>query len=191
MILWLDTETTGYNPDKNGIVEIAAIMEIGDSLDRYQEYCNPGDVEYMDDAEAVNGISKARANTYPTASKDAVMELFLKLRSHVREQGRKFVVAGYNVQFDVKFFRHIAVALGGDLDTLFTPYSEKSKYLDVYPMAKKAMRDPKATENHKLRTMLDYFEIQYAPESLHTALGDITATKALYEKLKGLDGKLV
>jgi DNA polymerase III epsilon subunit-like protein len=189
MILWLDTETTGYNPDKHGIVEMAAIMQDGDGLQVWHSRCNPGDVEYSDDAFSVNKISKAIAVEYPKTARESVTELFLMLRGAVATKKEKFVIAGYNVQFDVKFFRQLAVELGGDMEEISKPFSEDKKYLDVYPMAKGAMKDPKATENHKLRTMLDYFEVEYKPEELHTALGDIRATKALYEVIQGLNGE--
>lgn len=189
MILWLDTETTGYNPEKHGIVELAAIAEVSGEPETIHHFkCNPGDVEYSDDAIAVNRISKSIASEHSMTAKEAIIDLFFWLRNAVEKHNDKFVVAGYNVQFDVKFFQHEAVRQGGNIDELTKPFSEEKKYIDVYRMAKASMLDPKATENHKLRTMLDYFEVPYEPEQLHTAIGDIRATKALYEVIQGLNG---
>ena len=88
----------------------------------------------------------------------------------------KYVFAGYNCNFD---FGHIG-ALFFRAGFVVNDYFNK-RLIDVYELVKKAASIgllPK-TQNQKLGTMTKALKIEHV--SAHSALGDIRATRRLYE----------
>ncbi len=185
-MLWLDTETTGFDHKKHGIVQLAIILEVNGEIIRQSFKTNPGDVEYTEVASRVNGITKEMAMS-ETPIKTVVLDLFVMLRNYVHLHG-KFVLAGYCPEFDARFFGAVVESLGGKLDEILEKYSPDKTFLNVLPLAKSAMMDSSVTVDHKLTTMLDYFQIVHNREKMHTAMEDIERTRDLHLKIQGLNG---
>ncbi len=97
-IVFVDLETTGLDPTKHGIVEIAAIYTIdGEPLGTQGVLVNPGSVEFTEEAEAINGFDAYKAaNGLPLA--EAIRTFDEPVKSHS-------IMAGWNVGFDYGFLR--------------------------------------------------------------------------------------
>ncbi len=181
-ILWLDTETTGLNPLVHGLREVGFIIEIdGVEEERGNLFINPFTyeraVEVDDYALSISNKTIEEIKTYDRSS--FCFKEFIKLMIkyiNVNDKDDVFVIAGYNVGFDVGFIKEWFkdMDLGNDYKTLF-----HYKSLDVFPLVitLKHLRLID-TENDRLETICKYFNI---PLDAHNALSDIEATKKLYE----------
>jgi DNA polymerase-3 subunit epsilon len=105
-------------------------------------------------------------------------ELMKKLTKYVNVNIKEdvFVIAGYNVAFDIGFLKEWFKEMG-----LQDSYKDLFHYksLDVFSLVFNLRHlGLNSAENDKLETMCNYFDIQI---DAHNALSDIEATKKLYE----------
>ncbi|MDE3268908.1 MAG: 3'-5' exonuclease, partial [Pseudomonadota bacterium] len=96
----LDIEATGGNPQRNALLEIAALKVVdGEVQDRYTSLVNPR----MAIPDIVKGITGINANTVKNAPPvEKVMPEFLAFIGD-------YVLVSHNAQGDVKFLRHTAL----------------------------------------------------------------------------------
>lgn len=183
-VLWIDTETTGLSPYKNALTEVAAIMEIDDKeVDKIYLPINPftyhKDVEIDPKALELTSKSEELLKTYPN-SYNQFMDFIEFISQHFQE-GEKIQIAGYNVNFDIKFIQEWF------RDNALMPYFyEFKKYfsykeIDTFALVKQ-MRylgfiD---TKDDKLGTLCEHFGIEL---DAHKAMDDIRATKELQKRL--------
>lgn len=166
--IWLDLETTGLNPNENGIVQIAILVEEdGDIVDKFESKMNPGKVEFSQYALDVNKLTKEEIKKYPS-QKDVVKNLITFLDKHKIKD--KLTVAGYNVKFDIKFLSKIIT---------FTNYFHWYD-LDVFALLKVARQQELYDGGMKLVEACEYYKIKH---DAHEAMSDIKATRKLYKKL--------
>ena len=184
-ILWIDTETTGLNPDKHGIRELGYIIEInGEIVEKDVLYINPlscikKDVAIDPKALELSGVTIEDITTYPQS-----IDMFLKFQKllqkyiNIDDKNDNFTIAGYNPKFDYDFLFKWFEDNG--IIKSFNQYFNY-KVLDVFPivMTLKYLNIID-TENDKLKTVCEYFNI---PINAHNALSDITATRELFLKL--------
>ena len=99
--LWLDGETTGLDPLKNDIVQLACIPVLSgvEQTTTFNQYCQPIDYNEVEmDALAVNGL------TLDFLRKQQKAEAMVNnLVVFARSFNVKFTIAGYNVGFDKDF----------------------------------------------------------------------------------------
>ena len=182
-VLWLDVETTGLDCRKHGLREVGFIIEIdGVEVDKGVFKINPftyttRDVEIDDYALEISKVSIEDLESYNSASY-CFKELMKKLVKYVNVNDKNdcFVIAGYNVAFDIGFTKEWFKEMG-----LLDSYKDLFHYksLDVFSIVF-ALRHLglNSAENDKLETMCNYFDIHI---DAHNALSDIEATKKLYE----------
>ena len=182
-VLWLDVETTGLDCKKHGLREVGFIIEIdGVEVDKGVFKINPftyttKDVEIDDYALEISKVSIEDLESYDTVSY-CFKELMKKLVKYVNVNDKNdcFVIAGYNVAFDIGFIKEWFKEMG-----LLDSYKDLFHYksLDVFSIVF-ALRHLgiNSAENDKLETMCNYFGIEI---EAHNALSDIEATKKLYE----------
>lgn len=101
-----DTETTGTNPQRNGIVDLGIVD--GDGQKLFRALINPGDVEWSDGASRVNGIYKK--DVAEALSMDDYRPALQKIFSAADR------VVGYNVSFDIKFIEAAGLKLKPDVE---------------------------------------------------------------------------
>lgn len=101
-----DTETTGTNPQRNGIVDLGIVD--GDGQKLFRALINPGDVEWSDGASRVNGIYKK-----DVAEALSMDDYRLALQKIFSAADR---VVGYNVSFDIKFIEAAGLKLKPDVE---------------------------------------------------------------------------
>ena len=177
-LLFLDTETTGLDPDKNGVIQVAMIA----GNDEFNVKLNPLSLGVKVDKEAlkINGIKKKhikkRMNHELAFGK---MIEWLDERVNKYDKTDKFVVVGYNVKFDVEMLhgwarREEFEYMGSYIDW---------RVIDVLTLARTAHylgQLPGEPENFKLGTICELYGIDGAT---HDALEDIRATKELFNKI--------
>lgn len=182
-ILWLDTETTGLNPKVHGLREVAFIIEIdGVEAEKGVFKINPfsytsKNVEIDDYALSISNVTVSELLTYDRSS--YCFKEFMNVLTkyvNVNDKDDVFVIAGYNVSFDVGFIKawFREMGLSDSYKGLF-----HYKNLDVFPLVitlkHLGLID---TVDDKLKTICDYFNIKL---DAHKAISDIEATKKLYE----------
>ena len=181
-ILWLDTETTGLNPNIHGLREVGFIVEIdGVVMEKGVFYINPftyeKQIEIDDYALFISNKTIEELKTYDRSSLSS-KEFIRTIVKYVNVNSKEdvFTIAGYNVGFDIGFIKAWFDDLGlkDAYKTLF-----HYKALDVFSLVFFLRNlDLIDTENDKLETLCKYFNIDI---DAHNALSDILATKQLYE----------
>ncbi len=179
--LWLDGETTGLDPLKNDIIQLACIPVLGgvEQPQTFNQYCQPINWDEIDDgALMVNGLTRAQLPTFQTAE---VMVNNLVL--FAKQFNCRFIIAGYNVGFDKDFVAALFKKVHREHDflTLFT-----GDIRDTMKRAKK-LKAQLPTPNIKLATLATHFGI---PINAHDALSDIQATIKVDEILSKMLGEV-
>lgn len=180
MYLFLDTETTGLEPDKNAVIQLAAMVvtKTGDSLG---EYCSR--VRPFDGAIVEGGaLAVSRRKFSDLLDAPTEVEVCLKLRELVGS--RELVFAGYNCQFDQKFIWKMF-----QRTSVFVKYViPEAGPLDVLKDAKRLLKKPEQVENHKLTTVAKYFGV--LRDGAHDALEDVRMTRDVWRHLERIKQEL-
>lgn len=125
MIAFLDVETTGLNPNKSQIVEIAIVDETGRCLHstRYDFYRNglQTDTE-IDAALAYNKLTREELSFYPKCSLE-------ELRFICNILKRANYVVAHNVAFDSAILKETSIRLCGE--DLFNDINYKCSMLKL------------------------------------------------------------
>lgn len=178
MIVFLDSETSGFSITKNGICEIVCIavnektLEIEDELQFYiKPYTRADDTEelvsYKPDAMEVNGLSEKLL----IDKGFEVVEACQMLYDFIVKNEITTIIGHCSKTFDIPRVKYLFERfLGIDLMPLINQE-------DTYEIAKQKLNLP----NYKLSTICDHFEITNSKE--HSALGDTYATFEVWKKL--------
>lgn len=173
-LAFIDIETTGTDPLKHEIVELACLLakrnEDGSytELETFECKVKPEHIETADkEALRINGYDESTwlfAHTQQEA---------LKL---VSEKCDGCVMVAQNVSFDYSF---LAVA--------FSKYGVKDPFfyakLDTIPMAYLRFRKDPDMTSFTLRSLAEKYGIKN--EKAHTAMADIRATFEIFKKIMG------
>ncbi len=182
-IFWFDVETTGVSFEDSAILQLAALIEIdGKVVDEFQINMQPHeDASIAPTALRIHGITHVQWEHF-----DLPYVGLHKLRSflgrHVNKYdwSDKFVIAGYNVNFDVQMLRSAFLRDGDKFfgSWFYWPVIDVASFV-----AEEAAFRNLILPNYKLGTICKHFEIDI---EAHEALSDIKATKNLYKHLKGI-----
>jgi DNA polymerase III subunit epsilon len=183
-ILWFDLETTGTDPKKHGIIQIAACVERdGLIIDTFNEKQKPDPLKVLDPkALQVNGHTPDEISKFQD-SKSCYLAFnrFLDKHGARGNKALRYIPAGYNAQFDLDFMcRYFEEQSGG-------PYAfwEHLQYqpIDPYPTIVTLWRLGKLhPKDCKLETICAHFGIEL---KAHDAMSDILATRELVLRLMG------
>ncbi len=195
-ILWFDTETTGLDPNRNGLIQLAMVMDVdGEAVDTAYFEFQPFQNDYIDIGGKMptqwltydlgsNGtlpITEITIQTlfsYPLPS-TAKINTFLQKHISKFDKTDKAYVGGYNVPFDRAFLSKFYEKCG---DKYLGSYINW-KQLDVLSMLYLADFHGKIKlENYKLETACKYFNIEL---EAHNPMSDIKATREIFYKLEG------
>ncbi|MDD5360481.1 MAG: 3'-5' exonuclease [Sulfurovaceae bacterium] len=177
-IAYIDTETTGLDAKKHGIVQLACLIvedhKIIDEIDllidpfSYKENC-----VCDDKALEINGRTLEEIEHFPN-SDDQLQKFVDFLSNHTVED--KLQVSGYNVDFDIGFIKDWFSSCDGKFSDFFN-----YKTLDVLSLVRHIeYMDITDFDSHSLSDACAYFEI---PLIAHDALNDIKATYRLHEEI--------
>ena len=180
-ILYFDTETTGLDPVKNDIIEIAGIVEIdGVIKEEFDFKCQPFSFTNVDQkALDVHGLTLDQIKEFQTP-KEAYASLIVIFDKYINKFNKKdkFIPAGYNVGFDVAFLFSFFTKSGN-------PYC--GAYLDYHkvdPLPVLLMLDLKGSlmfDGFKLTEVCMALDIPL--EDAHNALSDVRATRKVIQKV--------
>ena len=182
-IIFIDTETGGVNAEKSALIQLSGIIEVdGTEKEKFNFYIKPFEnSEVNEKALEVQGRTLEELGTEKYIDESIIYKKFLEILDKYidkYDKNDKFIVAGYNVKFDIDI-----------LKALF----ERNNNKFLFSYFNSSMLDPlysvrllqvagilPVLENNKLETWCKYFNIEL---KAHDSLQDITATKKLIEKL--------
>ncbi len=157
-----DIETTGFDPNNDEIIEIAAIRVRNNTVKEcFTSLVKPN-----------NEVSAFVANL--TGITNEMLETAEDIKS-VLSQFIDFVgtdiVVGHNVSFDINFINNNSVKC---FQKAFC-----NDYVDTLRLSRKYVQ---GAEDHKLQTLIQYFNIE--SDTAHRALADCYSTQKLYDNLR-------
>lgn len=186
--IFIDIETTGVDPMKHGITQIAAIIPAeGDREERvFTSNVRPFPTDLIDDeALKVTGVSKEDMDSYPLP--DEVHKKFKAFMSNfVNPYDRldKFAFCGYNCQtFDYPFLRKWFEKCG---DKYFGSWFWWPT-IDIAIKAMDVVKDRHTYPNFKLTTVCQKVGMEWDEHLAHEALYDIRKTMELYFNIKQME----
>jgi len=179
-VIWIDTETTGLDAGVHALVEIGFIIEVdGVEVEKFAFTLNPysynREIEINSKALEINGKTIEELKLFDD-SKRCFDWFMIVLGKHIDKFDKKdkYVIKGYNVEFDIGFIKDWFLDNGYEHFGSWFSYKE----VDVFALVK-VLKDQNVfeTENDKLLTLCKHFDIEL---NAHNALDDIVATKKLY-----------
>lgn len=153
-IVVLDTETTGFSPYNDRIIEFGAIKLVnGREIERMNVLINPS-MKIPIQSTKVHGITDDMVKDKPT--EDYYISQIINLFKDAS------YLVGHNVSFDIRFLEQMFLRNG---------YTLNCEYIDTLKFARKFY--PKAP-NHKLTGLAEYLKIDV--KDAHRALADVETT---------------
>lgn len=181
---WCDLETTGVDPSKHGIWQIAFIIVVGEHRVEMSYTMKPPHNDLIDRrALEVGGITEDMLKTFANP-KSVFEDLKKELKTWVDPFNThdKFHFYGYNARFDADFLRKFFEKMGDKYygSWFWTPP------IDVMSIAAYQLRESRDTMiDFKLRTVAKFVGIEVDDKKTHDALYDIQLTRELLSKLEG------
>lgn len=185
-IIFIDTETGGVNPEKAALIQLSGIIRIDKKdVEKFNFYIKPFEnSEVNEKALEVQGRTLEELKTDKYVEEKEVYKQFIKLLDkYIDKYDRtdKFIVAGYNVRFDVDILKAFFQRHGNNF--LFS-YLDSSMLDPLYSIRLLQIAEVlPVLENNKLETWCKHFGIELRA---HDSLKDIEATKKLIGKLISL-----
>lgn len=185
-IIFIDTETGGVNPEKAALIQLSGIIRIDKKdVEKFNFYIKPFEnSEVNEKALEVQGRTLEELKTDKYVEEKEVYKQFVNLPDkYIDKYDRtdKFIVAGYNVRFDVDILKALFQRHGNNF--LFS-YLDSSMLDPLYSIRLLQIAEIlPVLENNKLETWCKHFGIEL---KAHDSLEDIEATKKLIGKLISL-----
>jgi DNA polymerase-3 subunit epsilon len=172
-ILYIDVETTGLNPVKNGIHQIAGIIEINEKLiDTFDFKVKPfPDDIIVDNALKVSGTTREDLKNYYET--EEVINMFMSIIHNYFSDQEITYLCGHNVQFDFNFVNEWLRKFG------IYGFSNFQQQICTKKMAQDKQLEHGYKDN-KLITVADHFGYNF---NAHDAMEDIKATRFIHHKL--------
>lgn len=183
-LCFIDCETTGVDPVKNALIQIAGIVVIdGAEIETFDCRCRPfADDTIVPSALEVVGMSfdEVMSAGAPVESYKFITKI---LSRHVDkfEKRDKFFFLGWNGIFDSNFVREWFKKNGDNYYGSFFSWPT----IDVAVLAAHALMHVRPEfEDFRLETVARYLGIDVDRFDLHDALSDIRITREIYYKIK-------
>ena len=180
-ILFFDCETTGVDPRKNGLTQIAGFIEVGGRVvESFDFTVAPFEFDTVEpEALRIQGRTFEQLIQFDAP---AVMKAKLTavLSRHVDkfDKADKYVVAGQNVGFDVDFLAQFFKKCGDNFLGSFLSWRQIDllRLIDLLEVTTGLQ-----LQNRKLETLSKYFGVELS--NAHDALSDIAATRSIINLL--------
>lgn len=178
-----DLETTGLDPKKNGIIQIAGIIKIDNKvMHRFDIRCNVFPNQVLDPrALQINRVTPEQIATYkdPQVAFKALIAVLSQYVDRYNSRD-KFTVMGYNCAFDTSFMREFFI---NNKDKYYGSWFNSYDVIDVHKLftglrGTGLYPELEALPNMKLETLAKYYNIDI---TAHDALSDIHATEELFK----------
>jgi DNA polymerase-3 subunit epsilon len=183
--IYIDLETTGLDPVKNGIIQIAGVIDTPSNGTIEFEYCVRPFLKDEITDEALQVTGKTREEILGYEEPYSVYKKFIsKLLTHIDRYNskQKFIFIGYNSRFDADFLRAWLIK---NSDQYFGSYFFWPP-VDVMNLAAHSLSFERATlPDFKLGTVARHLGIEVPHgEALHDAMTDINLTIQIENKLQ-------
>jgi DNA polymerase-3 subunit epsilon len=179
-ILWQDVETTGLDPVKNDIIQLAGIIEIdGQVVEEFDFKCQPFFYENISqEALDVHEITIDQIKSFEMPLK-IQREFASVLGNHCDKFDRsdKFYPAGYNSKFDIDFLAQWFNKCGDKYLGSWINWRALDPLPLLYLMD---YRGHISLPNYKLETVANFFGISI---KAHDALSDVRAAREIWYKI--------
>ena len=180
---FIDLETTGLDPVKHGVIQIAGIIPEGESESTIFNFAvRPHEMKIIEpDALKVNKHTEDEIAGFqsPKEVHDTLCLLFNTYVDKFDRQDKMFFL-GYNVRFDYDFLWQWFKDCG---DKYFGSWFFNPP-IDVMQAAIIHLQDRRAQmENFKLATVAKELGIEVKDEEPHDAMTDIELTKKIWDKV--------
>lgn len=184
-LAFVDVETTGTQPEKHGIIQLGALIchyadgKLEDRDELTFDVAPFAEDEIEDEALAVSGITREQLGTFPAPAE--VHRRFTEaLARHCDRYNSKdkLVFAAYNAPFDARFLRRWFEKAGDKYygSWFWHPPVDVMSLAMLYLAAQRPqMRD------FKLVTVAETLGVPLL--KAHTAIEDVRATRAIFEKI--------
>lgn len=189
-IIFIDTETTGLNPEKHTVIQIAGMIVIdGQQKELFNYRIRPIEgAEIEDSALAIQGVTREELGTFenPAIVKRAFEQIMGKYVDKFNRSD-KFTPIAYNGKFDLDM---LAAWFKRQGDLYFHSWVGHDLIDPLAVIRCMRLIDPdlRKLENMKLATVCRHFGIEISKE--HDAMADIEATRmltaAIIAKMKGI-----
>lgn len=178
--LWIDTETTGLNPSRNFLWQIAMLIVIDNEVVEQRDFKvrPPKGTMLNKTALEIGGITPIDLEGFPhhTNVYDEIIDIFGKYVDKFDKED-KFTMHGYNVHFDVGFMRAFFAA---NQDKYYGSWIW-SNNVDVMTIASQYLKDERhKLKNFKLATVAEYLNAGIQGD-IHDAMNDILITREIYK----------
>ncbi len=179
---FLDVETTGRNPEKNGVVQVGGIIcglenRSLTELESFNFHIAPFPSDLIEDeALAISGITREQIQKYdlPKVAHEQLIAVFGKYCDKFNKQD-KMLFLGYNVQFDYGFLRSWFTKAG---DKYFGSWFWHPP-IDVMTLAALHLAPVRhELPDFKLTTVAARLGVKLS--SAHDALSDAMASKEIF-----------
>lgn len=185
-LFYFDLETTGLDPKKNAIHQIAGEIEIdGKTVEKFNWRVRPHDGAVIEEeALAFAGVTREKIMGY-AKTEDVFEELEYLLIRHGNSNDKqdKFHLVGYNnCFFDNQFLR--AFFMRNSQMYLHFGSWFWSDSIDVMALASNYLKSERhEMQNFQLKTVAMHLGVEVDDSKLHDAEYDIYLTKKIYEKI--------
>lgn len=182
-IMYVDCETTGLDPELNGIHQLSGIIEKdGVEIETFDFSIAPLITDVVEKAALeVSGVTAEQLGDYPNAH--LVKGEFCKmLATHVDKFNKydKFHFVAYNAPFDSNFVRKW---FEKQRDQYFGSWFWTPP-IDVMTLAGALLMDKRhELPNFKLATVADYLKIEMQLDKLHDALYDVRLAREIFKRI--------
>jgi exonuclease len=182
-IIFIDTETGGVNPEKAALIQLSGIIRIDKKdVEKFNFFIKPFEnSEVNEKALEVQGRTLEELKTEKYVEEKEVYKQFVNLLDKYvdkYDKKDKFIVAGYNVRFDVDMLKAFFQRHGNNF--LFS-YLDSSMLDPLYSIRLLQVAGIlPVLENNKLETWCKHFGIEL---KAHDSLEDVKATKKIIGKL--------
>lgn len=182
-LVFLDTETTGLDPARHHIWDVAWITRDDDGADKEQQAFLLAPLQDADPAALRIGRYFDRHpypfNEWDVGDDDLISRALSPWQAARRlaHDLRDAIILGFNPAFDAEFLR--ALFRAHEL-----PPTWSYRTVDVTCIAAARLRLEPPYSTHE---MLDFYGIDIPPFSRHSALGDARLSRDLYDAIRASD----
>lgn len=179
--LYFDVETTGLDPVKNDVIQLAMIVEVdGLVVGELELKIQPHDYDNIDQAALdVHGITLEEIKTF-LPPKEAHKQIVVFWEKFIKKFDKtdKFTPIGYNGRFDLDFLSQFFIKCGDKYFGSWQNWRLVDPLAIIYFLV---FLGKLQLPDYKLATLCQHYEIEL---QAHDALSDIRATRELLSKLR-------
>ena len=184
--LYIDTETSGVDCEKNALIQLAGIIVInGEEKERFNFFIRPFPEDIiLEKALEIGGFTEEQITTSPEFEEPGIVyKKFIKiLGKYVKKFNKadKFTMFAYNSKFDMDFLR---AWFKKNNDKYWGSWVYFPSICIMNQAAYKLMAKRHLLENFKLMTVAKFVGVELDETRLHDALYDIEISRNLLKKL--------